>query len=255
MCHVLSLSPLDCLCYTSTSFPRFLNSHSLHICSIKKGLTGMQQPPEGNYQNPPTQPPYAQRPTQSPYNPQQTPLPPPPYQYGTYPPSQPPMMPRKPKRWPWIVAIIVAFVFGDMAGHGHTTTTDTTAAAPVSQNSSISQTQPTEAPTQPQKPLAWTTIQTFSGNGNQKTAVFAANDNWKIVWSCTPDTEANTIGGYSFYVSVDNSDTSLADWNALSGSCKPGSVTASTNEHVAGNVFLDISSSGGPWTITIQEMK
>lgn len=211
----------------------------------------MQQPPEGNYQNPPTQPPY-QQPTQQPYNQPQTPLPPPPYQYGTYPPLQPPMMPRKPKRWPWIVAIIVAFIFGDIAGRGHTTTADTTAAAPVNQNNSISQTQPTQAPT---KPLAWTTIETFSGNGNQKTAVFAVNDNWRIAWSCTPDPQANSIGGYDFYVSVDNSDTSLADWNALSGSCKPGSISTVTNEHQAGNVYLDVTSGGGPWTITVQEMK
>jgi hypothetical protein len=214
----------------------------------------MQQPPEGNYQ-PPSQPPYAQQPTQPPYNPQQAPVPPPPYQYNNYPPQQPPMIPKKPRRWPWIVAIIVAFILGDMAGRGHTTTTDTTAAAPVNQNSSISQTQPTQAPTQPQKPLVWTTVQTFTGNGNKKSPVFTVSDNWRIVWNCTPDPESNSIGGYLFSVNVDNSDTTMADLDALSGSCKPGNTQLTTNEHQAGSVYLDVISGSGPWTITVQEMK
>lgn len=215
----------------------------------------MQQPPEGNYQ-PPTQPPYSQQPTQQPYNPQHTPMPPPPYNYGAYPPQQPLAMPKKPRRWPWIVAIIFAFIFGDMVGHsGHTTTTDTTATVATSNTTAITQPAVQQQPAKPQKPMAWTTVQTFNGNGNQKTAVFAVNDNWRIRWSCTPDSQANSIGGYDFYVSVDNSDTSMADWNALSGSCKPGSVSTVTNEHQSGNVYLDVTSGGGPWTITVQEMK
>ncbi len=205
----------------------------------------MQQPPnpEQPYPQQPTQPPY--------YNPQQTPLPPPPYVYGNYPPQQPPMMPRKSKRWPWIVALIVAFIFGDMVGHSGHTTSDTTAAAPISPNTSITQ----PATTQPSKPLVWTTTQKFSGNGNQKTTVFTVPDTWRIVWSCTPDPSANSIGGYVFSVNVDNSDTSMADLDALSGECKPGNISQITTEHQAGSVYLDVISGSGPWAITVQEMK
>lgn len=211
----------------------------------------MQQPPEGNYQNPPSQP-YSQQPTQQSYNQPQAPVPPPPYNYNAYPPQQPLAMPRKPKRWPWIVAIIVAFVFGDMAGRGHTTTADTTAAAPVSQNTSISQVQPTQAPTKPQKPLTWTTVQTFQGNGSKKTGTFTASDDWKITWSCNP---ASSYGGsYNMIVSVYNSDATPADIGAINSTCQAGSIQGETEEHQAGTVYLDITSEG-TWNITVQELK
>lgn len=203
----------------------------------------MQQPPN------PEQPYPYQQPTQQPYNAPQAPVPPPPYQYNNYPPQQP-IKPRKSKTWLWIVGLILAF----LVGRASVTTTSTTATPQTSTASTANQqqaVQPTEAPT---KPLIWQTVQTFSGSGNQKTAVFAVSDNWKIAWTCSPDPQANAIGGYYFSVNVDNSDSSISDFGALSGSCKPGNTSTTTNEHQAGNVYLDVTSGGGPWTVTVQEV-
>jgi hypothetical protein len=151
------------------------------------------------------------------------------------------------------VAIIVAFIFGDMVGHsGHTTTATDTAAATSNNTTTISQPQATQAPTKPQKPLTWTTTQSFSGNGSKKTGIFTASDDWKITWSCNP---ASSYGGsYNMIVGVYNGDATPADIGAINSTCQAGSIKGETEEHQGGSVYLDITSEG-TWTITVQELK
>jgi hypothetical protein len=206
-----------------------------------------QHPPEG--QQPYTG--YPQQPQQPYYQPQQFTPPPQPY----YPPQQ--QAPRKPKRWPWIVALFVFFFLGIGVGNaGHstsTTTSDTSSSASTAQQqpAGASQAQPTQAPAPAQKPQSWQVTHTFTGNGAKKTETFAIGDNWKLQWKCNP---ASFMGSYNVIVSVTNSDNTPADFAAVNTMCKAGNTSGETQEHQGGNVFLDVNSEGD-WTITIQELK
>ncbi len=205
------------------------------------------------YQQPPEQPQYPRQPyyPQQPTPPMQPPMgyvqPTPPPQYQ--PPMQPP---KKPRRWPWIVALIVVFFFGYAVGHAGSSTS-TAPTTDVQQQSGAAQAQATTAPAQPTKPphvAKWTTIQSFSGNGSKKTGTFAVPDDWRMNWSCT---EKNGIDSPLFII-VYNSDNSIAD-PGTQFNCAANKVsTGGTEEHQAGNVYLDINS-GIDWTITVQALK
>ncbi len=188
---------------------------------------------------------------------QQPPNQQPPYQYGQYiPPQNYPPQPPKKKHWPWgwIIALVVVFLLGraTVATSGtastDTTSNTTTTSAP---SSSLAQSQPTTAPTKPSRLLAWTTTQNFSGNGEKKTGVFSVPDDWKVNWTCNPASFGNT--SYNLSVTVMGSDNSTVDL-AVNTLCASGNVSGTTEEHQAGQVFLDISSEA-TWTVTIQEMK
>ncbi len=110
------------------------------------------------------------------------------------------------------------------------------------------ETQPTAAPT---KAPTWTTVQTFTGNGNKKTAVFHVGNDWKIVWACDP---ASFDGSYNVMVDVKNSDNTDLDMAAINTICKAGNTGDFTEEHQGGDVYLDINSEGA-WKVQIQELK
>lgn len=108
---------------------------------------------------------------------------------------------------------------------------------------------PTATPTHTPK---WTTVQTFTGNGDKKTGTFTVPDDWKIVWSCDP----NSFDGIQFNVIVDvyGSDGTPIDPGAVNTICKSGNTGDSTEEHQGGDVYLDVQSEGA-WTIQVQVLK
>lgn len=190
------------------------------------------------------------------------------------PPQFLPQFPKKPKRWPWIVAIFVALMFGYAAGiinHSIITTTDTTTAieqpvptlAPIRPTSvpvpTLAPIQPTSVPVPPTIPPkqtavpVWTTTHTFSGNGAQKTETFSAPDDWKLNWSCNP--AISSMGSqYNIIVDVNNSDGTPLDPAAINTLCKTGNTSGSTEERQSGSIYLDVNSEDN-WTITVQELK
>jgi hypothetical protein len=188
------------------------------------------------------QPDYPQQP-QNPQFPQQIPH---------YEPQAPlPQNVHKPRRWPWIIALVVVFFIGigvgsgaSSASHSNTTITTTT-----------DTTQPTAAPAKPTAAPKWTTIQTFSGSGTKKMATFAVGNDWKIVYTCSGMNVDGLTSDANFIVSVYNSDGTLADPAAVNTICKAGKTTSdNTEEHQDGNIYLDVMGEGS-WTIQVQELK
>lgn len=206
----------------------------------------MQQPPYYN------QPPYGGQP---PYTP--------PLQPGYVQPMQtpqiPPTMPKKPKRWPWIVAIFVALIIGYAAGSG-THSTDTATTTTTGASTTTTSVQPTSAPAQPTtppKPTAvpkLTTILNLTGNGQKKTAVFTVPNDWKISYTCQAFNDGTGMDG-SFAVTVYGADNSILDPGAVDVTCKNGKTTSdSTEEHTGGSIYLAISGTGD-WTLQVQALK
>lgn len=169
---------------------------------------------------------------------------------------QPPFdsAPRKPKRWRWIVAIIIAFLVGVSVGHSATgsatTTNTTTPTAQVSNSTPIPTTPATPTPTP--KPKTWQTTHTFTGNGSKKTETFTVPDDWRLQWKCNPSD--NAIGQYNVIVAVKNSDGTDLDPLAVNTICKSGNTSDMTEEHQGGDIYLDVTSESA-WTIMVQEFK
>src|SRR5579875_761696 len=200
---------------------------------------------------------------QQPYLPQQGPWPQPYPQQGQWqqPPQQqyppiyrPPQPPKKKSKLPIIIGVGAALA--SQGGTSTKTTTNTSTQSAQQQPTSVPTTAPTPAPTTPPtptpKPLKWTTVQTFTGNGDKKTAIFDTPVDWKIVWSCNP---SSFYGGeYNLIVSVYGSDGSDIDLSAINTICQAGNTSDLTEEHQGGQVYLDIASEGA-WTIQIQELK
>jgi hypothetical protein len=117
-----------------------------------------------------------------------------------------------------------------------------------------SPTHPLPTPT-PTHTLKWTTVQTITGNGNKKTGIFTAPNDWKILWSCSGFTDGSGIDG-EFSLDVDNSDASPLDLGAVNATCKAGSArtTGDTEEHQGGSVYLNINATND-WTVQVQELK
>lgn len=206
-----------------------------------------QQPPQQGYPQQPYQQPQWQG---QPEYPQQQGYP----QYNNMPSQQPP---QKPKRGFFrsplgigcgvvaalIVLIIVIVAIANAASGGNRS-------ANTSQNTPG--TTPTASqPTQPAHTPKWTTVQKFTGNGIKKTALFSVPSDWKIVWSCDP----NSFNGFQFnlIVTVTTSDNIPQDV-AINALCKKGSTSGETEEHQAGQVYLDINSEGA-WNIQVQVLK
>ena len=139
-------------------------------------------------------------------------------------------------------------------------TTDTTANQPATvattaPQSTVAPAKPTTAPTPTTapKPKTWVTTQTFTGNGNKKTASFTvAGDTWKLLWSCDP--AQNALGQYNVAVDVNNSDGTTLDSGAINTICKAGNVSGETIERQAGTYFLSVLSEDN-WVMKVQEMK
>jgi hypothetical protein len=187
---------------------------------------------------------------QPPQNPQ-PPYQPQPQYYQPIPP-QPPA--RKPRRWPWWLAIVLVAIVFYSAGKA-SVTTSTTSADTTTPNSSTTQgaPQPTQSkPTTPPKALTWQTTHTFSGDGSKKTEAFVVGNDWKINWTCQG---TDSIDAPLFLTVYNASDNSPLDLN-IQTTCKAGSVktTGGTEEHTGGNVYLDINS-GVAWTLEVQELK
>ncbi len=116
-----------------------------------------------------------------------------------------------------------------------------------------SQTPKTPAPTAtPTHVPQWTVVQSFTGSGSKKTAIFSAPDDWRIVWTCNP---ASFFGGsYNVIVSVNNADSTPLDYAAVNTMCKSGYTGDMTEEHQGGSVYLDINCEGD-WTMQIEVLK
>ena len=167
------------------------------------------------------------------------------------PSQQPPFIqpPKKSRTWLWIITLIVVFFVGYGAGHsGSTASTDTTTT-----NIQASSTTPgaQDTPQATVKPKTWTVTHTFTGNGSKKTGTFSVPSDWKITWSCQ---ETDGIDAQLF-ISIYNSDATPFD-SGPDTTCKASGpkTTGETEEHQAGNVYLDINTAI-PWSISIQELK
>lgn len=108
---------------------------------------------------------------------------------------------------------------------------------------------PTDTPT----PVPhFVTIQTFTGNGTKKTAIFHVGDDWKIVWFCDPSSFMG--GSYNVQVDVVNSDGSDMDPAAVNTICQSGNTGDVTEEHQSGDVYLSVNSEAA-WKIQIQNLQ
>jgi hypothetical protein len=127
-----------------------------------------------------------------------------------------------------------------------------TAGAPTTTTGTTPTAQATQAPTAAPK---WTTVQTVTGNGSKKTAIFTAPSDWKILWSCKGDNIGGTAVDGVLVVTVYGSDNTPVDV-AVNATCK-GTATATTGEteeHQGGSVYLDVNGTGD-WTLQVQELK
>jgi hypothetical protein len=211
-----------------------------------------QQPPSGPYPSNPGYPPQGQ---QGPYTqyPQQPGYPPPGYQQPPMPPMQQPQQQQAPKKKKnklaigcgSVVALVVLIAIISAVNSGGKGST-----APTTPSSSGSSNTTNSAP--PAAPQTWQTTHTYSGSGNQKTAVFTAADDWKINWTCTPGSFDGM--SYNVIVDVDNSDGTPADPAAINATCQASTPSGTTEEHQGGTVYLDIQSESA-WTVTVQELK
>jgi hypothetical protein len=99
----------------------------------------------------------------------------------------------------------------------------------------------------------WTTTHTFTGNGTQKTPVFTAPDDWKILYTCANQQISGTSIDGALVVTVYGTDNTPHDV-AVNAQCKSTKTTGETEEHQGGQVYLDINGTGD-WTIKVQELK
>lgn len=101
----------------------------------------------------------------------------------------------------------------------------------------------------------WTTTQTFTGNGIQKTNIFSVGSDWKILYSCTYQSVDGITTDGALAVYIYSSDDTLVDV-AVDAVCKSGvdETTGQTEEHQGGQVYLNITGTGD-WTVQVQEPK
>ncbi len=233
-----------------------------------------QQQPQWNEQAPTISEPQWQQPPSQPFPPQQQPpqwqeqpmqqsqwqqQPPPMQPYASQ--YQPPMSPPKKSRKGLfiVLGVILAIVLIACVGISVLVAGGIFAARQaVNQVSTqvVQQTTQVSQPTQPTTSGTWTTVQTFTGNGTRKTAVFTVPDNWKIVYTCTYLSINGITANGVLVVSVFGADGTPLDAAAVNATCKKGvtKTTGETEEHQGGQVYLNITGTGD-WTIQIQELK
>ncbi len=120
----------------------------------------------------------------------------------------------------------------------------------------VQQTTQVSQPTQPTTSGTWTTVQTFNGNGTEKTAIFTVPNDWKIVYTCTYLNINGITADGVLVVSVFGANGMPLDAAAVNATCKNGvaKTTGETEEHQGGQVYLNITGTGD-WTVQIQEPK
>ena len=139
-----------------------------------------------------------------------------------------------------IAAVVILFaIIGIASNSGKSSSTTTSSSGGNS----------TQAPGKPQ---TWQTAYTYSGNGSEKTGVITVPDDWKINWTCDP-TSFQGIQ-YNVAIEVDNSDNTVADPIAVNSLCSSTNSSGTTEEHQAGNVYLNVTSEA-KWSVVIQELK
>lgn len=231
----------------------------------------MQQSPNPYPQNPQQQWQQTPVPPQQQWNPQQPQVPPqwnqqqPSFQPQQYPPLMPPTKKKSHKGLFIIIGVILAVALvgcigvaamvnagGQAAQQALNQTSTQVAQLPTTQPT----TQPAAKPTQPPAQARWTTVQTITGNGSKKTAIFSAPNDWKILYTCTYQNIDGVTGDGALSVSVYGSDGSIIDPGAINATCKNGvaKTTGETEEHQGGQVYLDVNGTGD-WTIQVQELK
>ncbi len=105
----------------------------------------------------------------------------------------------------------------------------------------------------PRGPLVWTTTHTFTGKGNNKTAVFSVLGDWRVGWTCDPSSAS--YGEYNLSLDADKADGTILVYSMVNTICEASNTHDETEEQQhGGNVYLDIQS-GGSWVITIQELE
>jgi hypothetical protein len=102
-------------------------------------------------------------------------------------------------------------------------------------------------PSSPQ--FQWTTTQTFSGTGLQKTDTFTVGDHWRIVWSCDP----GSVEGedYLVLIEVDAPDGSILD-RGVETLCQQHTTHGIDEMYSGGQVSLHVVCIG-KWTVQVQE--
>lgn len=127
-----------------------------------------------------------------------------------------------------------------------------TAQAPTTTSGTTPTTAPTQAPTHA---LAWKTVQTISGNGSKKTAIFTAPSDWKILYSCKGQDIGGTSVDGALVVTVYGSDNTPLDV-AINATCKgtQSATTGETEEHMSGSVYLSMDGTGD-WVVMVQFLK
>ena len=158
----------------------------------------------------------------------------------------PPPPPRKSRVWLIVLAVVGALVLCGVFGNA--VNSQSTTGSSTANNSATTQATDTPVPT------TWTTIETFTGNGDKKTGTFSVPDDWRIIWSCQGLTDGTDVDGL-LYISVYNSDGSPLDLSAVGATCKYGKMTTdNTEEHQGGQVYLDINT-GLSWEIEVQVLQ
>jgi len=168
------------------------------------------------------------------------------------------MQPQKPKKsfnhkvgiGCGVAAVLLVLIIGiAIASQGGSSPNTNTNSNTNSNANTQATSQPTSQPTT--APQVWTTTQTFTGSGIKKTAVFTAPSDWKILWSCDP----NSFQGFQFNLIVTVNDQNAIPVDvAVNEICKPGNTSGETEEHQGGQVYLDVNSEGS-WTLKVQELK
>lgn len=215
----------------------------------------MEQRPQGPFEG------QSPQQWQGQYPPQGQPFPPPYQQFGQQPPPfvpPPASAPKKKSRRGLLIGSIVvgvalliciiASATSHSGGSSSANATTNTSANTTTQTQPTAKPQPTTKPTQVPK---WTTVQSFSGNGSKNTPTFSVGNNWKIVWTCDP----NSFDGQSFNVIITPTGTDgVPTDTGVNTTCSATNTHDETSVQSGGTIALDIISEGS-WTIKVEELK
>lgn len=188
-------------------------------------------------------------------------------QTGQTPPPPAQMTPPTPKKswfkrpvkmpaWLFLLVLIAAIGIGAAIGGGNSNAASPTANTNQASANTATVSTPVakQSPTPTPKPQTLQTTHTYSGNGSNKTSTFTiAGNDWKILWSCSP----NSFEGISYNVAVDvdvPGQDFPADPGVINTLCSPSNKSGSTEEYKSGTFYLNIDSEAA-WTIKVQELK
>jgi len=193
----------------------------------------------------------------------------PPQQSQAQPPPAKLPTPRKSFKpsWLWLITgLVIGAIIGYAAHIPGSQATPAGTSSQISNQQTTSAQQastPLDQPTRAQSPTqvtgtpasvhtpAWTTVQTFTGNGDQKTALFSVPGDWKILWNCDPN---SFVGPYNVQLNVYNLYGIVIDANAINAICQAGNTSGGTEVHQGGQVYL-LMVSESVWKIQVQALK